>query len=150
MPQCTSAASARVERAGPGERHARPDRLRPSIGVVHAAIWCDAPAPVIAERHERRAEDAARSRTGAPSDSRSTARYEAPDGEPGVVRVVESPERPVSSGLCVNGHAEGRIRVTHNPVGPRLRTTTREASESASEEDAEAGADHVVRSLAQE
>ena len=30
MPQCTSAASARVERAGPGERHARPDRLPPS------------------------------------------------------------------------------------------------------------------------
>ena len=35
--------------------------------------------------------------------------------------------------------------------GPaRLRTTTREASESAAEEYAEAGADHVVRSLAQE
>ena len=31
MPQCTSAASAQVERAGPGERHARPDRLPPSI-----------------------------------------------------------------------------------------------------------------------
>jgi hypothetical protein len=31
MPQRTSAASARVERAGPGERHARPDRLPPSI-----------------------------------------------------------------------------------------------------------------------
>ena len=31
MPQCTSAASARVERAGPAERHARRDRLLPSI-----------------------------------------------------------------------------------------------------------------------
>ena len=106
------------------------------------SAWCtrrsggDAPAPVIAELGDtqRRAEDAARSSTGARSHSWSTARYEAADGEPGVVRVVESPERPVSSGLCVNGHAEGRIRVTHNPVGPRLRTTTREASESASEE----------------
>jgi hypothetical protein len=44
---------------------------------------------------------------------------------------------------------EGRV-ATHNPVRPRLRTTTREASESAAEEYAEAGADHVVRSLAQE
>ena len=31
MPQCTSATFSRVERAGPGERHARPDRLPPSI-----------------------------------------------------------------------------------------------------------------------
>jgi hypothetical protein len=31
MPQCTSASSSRVERAGPGERHARPDRPPPSI-----------------------------------------------------------------------------------------------------------------------
>ena len=41
-------------------------------------------------------------------------------------------------------------RATHNPVQPRLRPTTREASESAAEEYAEAGADHVVGSLAQE
>ena len=32
MPQCTSASSSRVERADPGERHARPDRPPPSIG----------------------------------------------------------------------------------------------------------------------
>jgi hypothetical protein len=32
MPQCPSASSSRVERAGPGERHARPDRPPPSIG----------------------------------------------------------------------------------------------------------------------
>ena len=32
LPQCTSAASSRVERAGPGERYARPDRPPPSIG----------------------------------------------------------------------------------------------------------------------
>jgi hypothetical protein len=31
MPQCTSATFSRVERAGPGERHARPDRPPPSI-----------------------------------------------------------------------------------------------------------------------
>jgi integrase len=32
MPQCTSASSSRVERTGPGERHARRDRPPPSIG----------------------------------------------------------------------------------------------------------------------
>jgi hypothetical protein len=32
MPQCTSATFSRVERAGPSERHARPDRRPPSIG----------------------------------------------------------------------------------------------------------------------
>ena len=32
MPQCTSATFSRVERAGPSERHARPDRPPPSIG----------------------------------------------------------------------------------------------------------------------
>jgi hypothetical protein len=31
MPQCTSATFSRVDRAGPGERHARPDRSPPSI-----------------------------------------------------------------------------------------------------------------------
>src|SRR5213593_4903989 len=31
LPQCTSATFSRVERAGPGERHARPDRPPPSI-----------------------------------------------------------------------------------------------------------------------
>jgi hypothetical protein len=31
LPQRTLAASLRIERAGPGERHARPDRLPPSI-----------------------------------------------------------------------------------------------------------------------
>ena len=62
--------------------------LADRVGVVHATIWCDAPDPVIAERLERRAEDA-----GEVSDGRAgllaehRARYEAPEGEPGVVRV---------------------------------------------------------------
>jgi len=35
MPQCTSAASSRVERPGPSERHARRDTPPPSIGQRH-------------------------------------------------------------------------------------------------------------------
>jgi|HubBroStandDraft_6_1064221.scaffolds.fasta_scaffold79596_4 hypothetical protein len=49
MPQCTSATFSRVERAGPGERHARLDRPPPSIDRWTA----DGPAPL--DTHSREA-----------------------------------------------------------------------------------------------
>jgi hypothetical protein len=63
MPQGTSAASARAERAGPGERHAMPDTPRRSIGRRTGRITTNA---VLRRRHDgvRRAPEPIRSGRG--------------------------------------------------------------------------------------
>jgi hypothetical protein len=68
MPQCTSAASARVERTGPGERDARPDRLPPSIDRRTGRISTNGTNATSRRRHDgvRRAPERIRSgRAGA-------------------------------------------------------------------------------------
>jgi uncharacterized protein len=57
------------------------------LGLAHATLWCETPDGAIAERLARRAAD-----TGDISDGHPVllpehrARYEPPEGEPGVVR----------------------------------------------------------------
>jgi len=63
MPQCTSAASSRVERAGPGGQHPRPDTPAPSIGRRTGRICTNATSR---HRHDgvRRAPEPIRSGRG--------------------------------------------------------------------------------------
>ena len=111
--------------------------LAERLGVAHATVWCDAGDRVIAKRLERRARDA-----GEVSDGRvellaeHRARYEPPEGEPGVVRVdtegepdiaraVEALERPAASAARPRRVSAPRGRSA--PSGSRSRVPGRKA-----------------------
>ena len=58
------------------------------LGVPFAALWCDAPDPVIADRLRRRAEDPSEvSDAGVELLPRHRAQYAAPAQEPDVIRI---------------------------------------------------------------
>ena len=66
------------------------------LGIAHATLWCETPDGAIAERLARRAADSGDISDGHPELlPEHRARYEAPEGEPGVVRVDTYPESPI-------------------------------------------------------
>ena len=71
-------------------------RVAHRLGIAHATLWCETPDGVITERLARRATDSGDISDGNPQLLREhRARYEAPEGEPGVVRVDTDPEPPI-------------------------------------------------------
>lgn len=71
-------------------------RVAHRLGVAHATLWCETPDGVIVERLARRATDSGEISDGHPQLlPEHRARYEAPEGEPGVVRVDTHREPPV-------------------------------------------------------
>jgi predicted kinase len=68
-------------------------RVAHRLGVAHATLWCETPDGVIRERLARRGTDSGEISDGHPQLLlEHRARYEAPEGEPGVVRVDTYPE----------------------------------------------------------
>ena len=66
------------------------------LGIAHATLWCETPDAAIAERLARRAAGAGDISDGHPELlPEHRARYEAPEGEPGVVRVDTYAEPPI-------------------------------------------------------
>ena len=71
-------------------------RVAHRLGIAHATLWCETPDGAIAERLARRAADSGDISDGNPKLLREhRARYEAPEGEPGMVRVDTYPEPPI-------------------------------------------------------
>ena len=71
-------------------------RVAHRLGIAHATLWCETPDGAIAERLARRAADSGDISDGHPELlPEHRARYEAPEGEPGVVRVDTYPESPI-------------------------------------------------------
>ena len=68
-------------------------RVAHRLGLAHATLWCETPDGAIAERLARRAADPGDISDGHPRLlPEHRARYEAPEGEPRVVRVDTYPE----------------------------------------------------------
>ena len=66
------------------------------LGLAHATLWCETADGAIAERLARRAAGSDDVSDGRPQLlPEHRARYEAPEGEPGVVRVDTFPEPPI-------------------------------------------------------
>jgi predicted kinase len=71
-------------------------RVAHRLGIAHATLWCETPDSAIAERLAHRAADSGDISDGNPQLLREhRERYEAPEGEPGVVRVDTYPEPPI-------------------------------------------------------
>jgi aminoglycoside phosphotransferase family enzyme/predicted kinase len=78
-------------------------RVAHRLGTAHATLWCETSDAVIAERLARRTADISDGRPQLLPQHR--ARYEAPEGEPGLVRVATDAEPPVDQVLeTLKGH----------------------------------------------